>query len=112
MVHQTHQGGSIYLGTQIKPRDDADYRVWAQLGVKHVCVDPPGNPHHWSRDDLRRHREHIEAFGLSLDMVQLPMSSAPIEEQESPHILLAKEPERRRELESICGLSARRRAGG
>ena len=29
------------LGTQIKPRDDCDYRVWAQLGVTHVCVDPP-----------------------------------------------------------------------
>ena len=97
----------MHVGTQIKPRDDADYRVWAQLGVKHVCVDPPGNPHHWSRDDLHRHREHIEAFGLSLDMVQLPMSSATIEEQESPHILLAKEPERQRELDSICGLIER-----
>ncbi len=97
----------MHVGTQIKPRDDADYRVWAQLGVRHVCVDPPGNPHHWSLDDLCRHREQIEAFGLSLDMVQLPMSSAPIEEQESPHILLAKQPERRRELDSICGLIER-----
>ena len=35
----------MYLGTQIRPRDDSDYRVWAQLGVTHVCVDPPGNPH-------------------------------------------------------------------
>jgi mannonate dehydratase len=97
----------MHVGTQIKPRDDSDYRVWAQLGVRHVCVDPPGNPHHWSLDDLCRHREQIEAFGLSLDMVQLPMSSAPIEEQESPHILLAKEPERQRELDSICGLIER-----
>ena len=23
----------MYLGTQIRPRDDSDYRVWAQLGV-------------------------------------------------------------------------------
>src|SRR5262249_61878884 len=76
----------MYLGTQIRPRDDADYRVWAQLGVRHVCVDPPGNPHHWSLGDLNRHREHVESFGLSLDMVQLPLSSRPIEEAESPHI--------------------------
>ena len=53
----------MYLGTQIKPRDDSDYRVWAQLGVTHVCVDPPGNPHDWSLDDLRRQREHVDASG-------------------------------------------------
>ena len=65
----------MYLGTQIKPRDDSDYRVWAQLGVNHVCVDPPGNPHRWSVDTLMRQREHVESFGLTLDMVQLPLSS-------------------------------------
>lgn len=102
----------MHLGTQIRPRDDADYRVWAQLGVTHVCVDPPGNPHHWSLDDLRRHRDHVESFGLSLDMVQLPMSSRPIEEHESPHILLGQEPERQRELDSICGLIERLAAAG
>ena len=97
----------MHVGTQIKPRDDSDYRVWAQLGVTHVCVDPPGNPHDWSLDDLCRHREHVESFGLSLDMVQLPMSSRPIEEQQSPNILLAKEPERQREIDSICSLIER-----
>ena len=54
---------AMYVGTQIKPRDDADYRMWAQLGVTHVCVDPPGNPHDWSLDDLRRHRERVEGLG-------------------------------------------------
>jgi mannonate dehydratase len=97
----------MYVGTQINPRDDADYRVWAQLGVRHVCVDPPGNPHHWSLDDLNRHREHVESFGLWLDMVQLPLSSRPIEDQESPHILMGKEPERQHEIDSICGLIER-----
>jgi mannonate dehydratase len=100
------------IGTQIKPRDDSDYRVWAQLGVTHVCVDPPGNPHHWSLDHLKRHRDHVESFGLSLDMVQIPMNSRPIEEQESPHILMAKEPERQRELDSICRLIERVAAAG
>src|SRR5258706_15522649 len=89
----------MYVGTQIEPRDDADYRVWAQLGVTHVCVDPPGHPHHWSLDDLCRHKEHVESFGLSLDMVQLPISSGPIEAQERPHVLLAKDPERQPEIE-------------
>jgi mannonate dehydratase len=97
----------MYAGTQFAPRDDGDYRVWAQLGVRHVCVDPPGNPHHWSLDDLLRHKEHVESFGLALDMVQLPLSSRPIEQQESPNVLLAKEPERSRELDSICALIER-----
>src|SRR3984893_10530393 len=102
----------MYVGTQIRPRDDGDYRVWAQLGVKHVCVDPPGDPHHWSLADLRRHKERVSSFGLSLDMVQLPLSSRQIEEAESPHILLGKEPERQREIDSICGLIERLAAAG
>jgi mannonate dehydratase len=97
----------MHVGTQVRPRDDDDYRMWAQLGIRHVCVDPPGDPHHWTRDDLCRHREHVESFGLSLDMVQLPLSSAPIEHQESPNILLGKEPERQREIDSICSLIER-----
>jgi len=97
----------MYLGTQITPRDDVDYRMWVQLGVQHVCVDPPGNPHHWSLDDLNRHREHVEGFGLTLDMVQLPLSSRPIEQGQSPNILLGREPDRQREIDSICALIER-----
>ena len=102
----------MYLGTQVKPRDDNDYRVWAQLGVTHVCVDPPGNPHHWSLEDLQRQREHVEKFGLTLDMVQLPLSSRPLEEQDSRNILLGKDTERQREIEQICRLIGRIGAAG
>ena len=102
----------MYLGTQIRPRDDSDYRMWAQLGVNHVCVDPPGDPHEWSLDDLNRHRAHVESFGLTLDMVQLPLSSHPIERAQSPHILLGKDPERQREIDSICRLIERIGAAG
>lgn len=102
----------MYVGTQIEPRDDTDFQVWAQLGVTHVCVDPPGSPHHWSLDALRRHKDHVESFGLSLDMVQLPISSGPIEAQDGPHILLAKGPERQREIDGLCGLIERLAAAG
>jgi mannonate dehydratase len=94
----------MYLGTQIKPRDDRDYRMWAQLGVSHICADPPGNAHDWTLDDLLRHRQHVESFGLTLDMVELPLTSHPIDRQKSPHILLGKSPERDREIDSICRL--------
>src|SRR5437773_9506861 len=102
----------MYVGTQARPRGGGDYRGWAQLGIRHVCVDPPGDPHHWSLDDLRRHKEHVESFGLSLDMVQLPLSSRPIEEAESPNILMSEDSERQREIDSISGQIERLAAAG
>ena len=45
-------------------------------------------------------------------MVQLPLSSRPIEEQDSPHILTARDPERQREIDSICRLIERIGAAG
>ena len=102
----------MYVGTQIEPRDDADYQVWAQLGVTHICVDPPGSPGHWSLDELCRHKEHVESFGLSLDMVQLPISSGPMEAQDRPHVLIAKDHEWRREIDGLCGLIERLAVAG
>jgi mannonate dehydratase len=45
-------------------------------------------------------------------MVQLPLSSRPIEEQESRHIMLGQEPQRQREIDSICCLIERLAAAG
>lgn len=97
----------MYVGTQLRARSDDDFKVWAQLGIKHICADPDGNPHDWTQDILDRHRERVERHGLILDMVQLPMSSFAIEKQQSPNILLGKSPERDRELDSICSLIER-----
>ena len=88
----------MYLGTQNGVRDDDDYRVMAQLGVRHLNDNPPGNPHDWSLDVLLRHREKLESFGLVLDMVQLPLGSRPIEQSDSPDILSAG-PDRDRQIE-------------
>jgi len=94
----------MYLGTQYRPRHDDDLRLMAQCGVRHVCIDPPGNPHDWTREILEAHRDKLAGFGLVLDMVELPMRSRPVEESRSPGILLGKEPERSREIDSICSL--------
>ncbi|HHY49130.1 MAG TPA: TIM barrel protein [Alphaproteobacteria bacterium] len=93
----------MYLGTQNRVTTDAGYRQLAQLGVRHVCADPEGNPHDWTRDTLLRHRERLERCGLVLDMVQLPLGSWPIERSQSPDILL-KGPNRDRQIDSICRL--------
>ncbi len=94
------------LGTQLHPRDDDDLRVMAQCGVTHVCLDPPGNPHSWSVDDIARFRDRLAEFGLTLDMVQLPLSSRPIAHSQSPDVMRAG-PDRDAQIESICALIAR-----
>lgn len=47
-------------------------------------------------------RERVESHGIALDMVPLPMSSKPIESAEMPSILLARSPERDRDIDAIC----------
>ncbi|PDT53144.1 MULTISPECIES: mannonate dehydratase [Sinorhizobium] len=91
----------MYVGTQVAARDDEDYRVYAQLGVKNISADPPGDPAGWTLEDLERHRDHVESFGLVLDMIQLPLPSKPIEKASFPDILLAG-PERDRQIDAVC----------
>ncbi|NKM24105.1 mannonate dehydratase [Rhizobium laguerreae] len=93
----------MYLGTQVAARDDDDYRIFAQLGVKHINADPPGKPSSWTLSDLERHRDKVESFGLILDMIQLPLPSQPIEKASYPDILLAG-PERDRHIDAVCKL--------
>lgn len=99
----------MYIGTQLggdklDQLGDRYLRQLAQLGIRHVCIDPVGNPHDWTRDILTRHVDRLAAAGLTLDMVQLPLASSGIERVESPNILLGKSPERDREIDSICRL--------
>lgn len=93
----------MYVGTQVGARDDEDYRVFAQLGLKNICADPPGAPSSWTLDDLLRHRDKVESFGLVLDMIQLPLPSREIEKASYPDILL-KGPDRDRQIEAVCKL--------
>ena len=94
----------MYVGTQVGARDDQDFAMWAQLGVNNVCSDPPGNTHDWTVDDLKQHREKLASYGITLDMLQLPLSSTPLDISQSPNVMLGKSPERDREIESIQNL--------
>ncbi len=101
----------MHLGTQNRVTTDDEYRRFAQLGISHVCADPEGNPHDWTLDTLKRHRDRLEGLGLTLDMVQLPLSSWPIERSQSPDILTAG-PDRDRQIDSICRLIENLAAAG
>ena len=79
-------------------------RVLAALGVNNICSDLPSArfDQQWSVDALSRLREHVERFGITLDMVPLPLSSHEIATFENPNIMLGKSPERDREIDKIC----------
>lgn len=83
---------------------DAVLRTLAAFGVNHICSDLPSAKmdENWTVDGLSRLREKVETFGITLDMVPLPLSSAYITKAENPHIMLGQSPERDREIDAIC----------
>ena len=91
------------VGTQHGDSDEI-LRVMAALGVNHICSRLPSArmDDQWSVESLTRLRERVESFGLTLDLVPLPLSSNEIEKFENPNIMLGKSPERDRELDDIC----------
>ena len=91
----------FYAGTQQGHSPDV-LRAMGAFGVKHICsgeISPRLNDK-WSVDGLSRFREQVESFGLSLDMIPLPMSSVTINKNNFPNILLGT-PERDRDIEEI-----------
>ena len=93
----------LKVGTQHDSADDV-LGVLAALGVTNICSRLPSArmDDQWSVEGLTRLRERVERFGITLDMVPLPMSSNPIARAENPNILLGKSPERDREIDDIC----------
>jgi mannonate dehydratase len=91
------------VGTQ-HGDSDAILRAMAGFGVNHICSRLPSArlDDKWSVDSLSRFREHVESFGITLDMMPLPMSSNDISRFELPNIMLGKSPDRDREIEDVC----------
>ena len=85
---------------------DSILRTLAGFGVNHICSRLPSARMDaaWTVEGLSRLRERVESFGLRLDMVPLPLSSSEISRSENPAILLARDPERDRQIDDICGM--------
>lgn len=79
-------------------------RLLAGLGVNNICSGLPSAKldDNWTVENLTKFRERVEGFGLKLDMIPLPLSSAYIARAENPNILLGKSPERDREIDQLC----------
>ena len=89
------------VGTQ-HGDSDAILRVLAGFGVNHICSRLPSArmDEAWSVEGLSRLRERVESFGITLDMVPLPLSSSEISKSENPAILLGTS-ERDRQIDDI-----------
>jgi len=98
----------VHAGTQFRARNDDDYTVLAQLGVKHICGTPETPHAEWSADNLLAYRRKVESFGITLDMIPLPLGSSLIDSEQAqsdcPNIVLGKSPERDREIDHICDI--------
>jgi len=94
---------NLKAGTQHGDSDDI-LRACAAFGVNHICGRLPSEKfdEKWTTEALRRHREHVESFGISLAALPLPLSSHYITKSENPNIMLGKSPDRDREIDNIC----------
>ena len=63
----------MHVGSQNQTKTDADLEVHAQLGVEHVCSNPPGSFRDWDVDFLSQDRQKVESYGISLNMFELPV---------------------------------------
>ncbi len=91
------------LGTQHSMTEET-LKVLAALGVNNICGTLPSRrlDESWSVEGLTKLRERVEAHGIKLEMLPLPLSSAYITRSENPNIMLGKSPERDREIDGIC----------
>ncbi len=90
------------VGTQQGDSDDV-LRAMAAFGVNNICSRLPSAKmdEAWSVEGLTRLKERVASFGISLDMVPLPLSSSEIARSENPGILLASA-DRDRQIDDIC----------
>jgi len=56
----------------------------------------------WDLDEILRKKEKYESFGVSLDMLHLPLDSSGIDSSQMPNILLGRSPQRDREIADVC----------
>jgi len=91
------------IGTQ-HSMEEPVLKVLSSFGVKNICGTLPSKTldEKWSVESLKKLRDRIEAHGISLDALPLPLSSSYITKSESPNVMLGKSPERDREIDGMC----------
>lgn len=96
--------GRMVVGCQSRRgTEKADLEFLARHGVYHM---DPGEPRvledgRWDLDDARRQVDDAAKYGISIAAYHLPLSSAGIDRQRFPNVMLGKSPARDREIEKL-----------
>jgi len=103
------------VGSQLSYSEE-NMRFLQQMGVEHVDTAPPQMPGlkkegAWQVDELSAFRETVESYGLKLSAMHLPLTSAGIERQIWPSIMMGTS-ERDRDIEKVAkSIEAASKAG-
>ena len=110
----TSLGLAVLLGLSATAQTNRVPAVPRQSGGISVPADQPAPrlDENWSVAGLTALRKQVEAAGLALDCVPLPLSSQEIARAEHPEILLGKDPARERALDDICQMIRNAGAAG
>lgn len=98
------QAGRMVVGCQSRrgtSREDLEFL--ARHGVYHM---DPGEPRvlddrRWDLEDAQRQVEAAAEYGITVAAYHLPLSSAGIDRQRFPNVMLGRSPERDREIEIL-----------
>jgi mannonate dehydratase len=97
----------LKLGCQSKPTNDEHLKYLARYGVQHICGYPATSEGRIAStvDELSQMRDMAEKNGISVECVGPPvLESTYIDTEKHPAIMLAKSPERDRDIEQIQNL--------
>ena len=100
------------IGTQ-NGHTDAMLKLFAAFGVNNICSGalPLKDKELWTVDGLKKLKDRVSSFGLSLDIIPLPLASSLLEKSELPSIMGAL-PERDKDIDLICQLIKNTAAAG
>jgi len=95
------------LGTQRGPITTELLQFCARHGVEGICLSPKvTTARRWDPEEVSRTRDLCESHGIRLEILGGALTSAGIERQIFPHILLGQDPERDREMDLFCEMIA------
>ncbi|RPI23246.1 MAG: mannonate dehydratase [Acidobacteria bacterium] len=99
----TSRKASMHVGCQSGDTTVASLEFKARHGVLHIDAGSPRviDGVGWDLEDSLAKKEACEKYGIRLEAYHLPLSSAGIDHQAYPNIMLGKSPERDREIEII-----------
>jgi mannonate dehydratase len=101
---QERKRALMKLGCQSSPTSDKRLQFFARHGVKSICGYPPdpGERGFATVEELIQLRENAAKYDISVDMIAPSfLASSHIDRTERPAIMLAKSPERDRDIEHI-----------